>query len=116
MLGKAEMHGHALQNTFSRAAGDVLADSTTIHMQSYVGDWRVGDRLSFPIRGKRIRSTDRIITSTSRKRKRPPSLPSRQTPLSWINHCCLITWARVTPTARPRKQPTALLWHLTLLT
>ncbi len=48
VLGKAEMHGHTLQYTFSRAAGDVLADSTTIHMQSYVGDWRVGDKVVIP--------------------------------------------------------------------
>ncbi|TWU19989.1 G8 domain-containing protein [Allorhodopirellula heiligendammensis] len=48
VLGKAEMHGHTLQNTFVRAAGDVLAGSTTIEAQGYVGDWQVGDRIVIP--------------------------------------------------------------------
>lgn len=48
VLGKTEMHGHTLQNTFVRASGDVLAGSTTINMQGYTGDWRVGDKIVIP--------------------------------------------------------------------
>ena len=48
VLGKAEMHGHPLQNTFVRIDGDVLAGSTTVNTQGYVGDWKVGDKVIIP--------------------------------------------------------------------
>lgn len=48
VFGKAEMHGHTLQNTFVRVSGNVLAGSTTINMQGFVGDWRIGDKIVIP--------------------------------------------------------------------